>query len=100
MASVNISIIGAGSAVFSMRLVNDLCKMKGLSKSTVTLMDVDTKKLKEVQSLAIRYVNEVGADIKFRSETDLEASLKGADFVINTALVGGAQLSRKSSKNI
>jgi len=89
VASVNISIIGAGSAVFSMRLVNDLCKMKGLSKSTVTLMDVDTKKLKTVQSLAMRYVHEVGADIKFRSETNLEASLKGADFVINTALVGG-----------
>ncbi|AEH51496.1 alpha-glucosidase AglA [Pseudothermotoga thermarum] len=89
MASVKIAIIGAGSAVFSMRLVNDLCKTKGLAGSLVSLMDIDQKRLEGVYDLARRYVEELGADLKFEKTMDLEVALKDADFVINTALVGG-----------
>ncbi len=89
MSTVKITIIGAGSAVFSMRLVNDLCKTKGLSGSLVCLMDIDQRRLDGVYDLAQRYVKELGADLKFEKTTDLEAALKNSDFVINTALVGG-----------
>ncbi|MEN3009077.1 MAG: alpha-glucosidase/alpha-galactosidase, partial [Pseudothermotoga sp.] len=89
MAPVKISIIGAGSAVFSMRLVNDLCKTKGLSGSLVSLMDIDEQRLNGVYELAVRYVKELGADLRFEKTTSLETSLHEADFVINTALVGG-----------
>ncbi len=89
MPSVKIAIIGAGSAVFSMRLVNDLCKTKGLSGSLVSLMDIDQKRLDGVHDLAQRYVEELGADLKFEKTLQLETALKNADFVINTALVGG-----------
>lgn len=89
MAPVKISIVGAGSAVFSMRLVNDLCKTKGLAGSLVSLMDIDEQRLNGVYDLATRYVKELGADLKFEKTTSLETSLHEADFVINTALVGG-----------
>lgn len=89
MAPVKISIIGAGSAVFSMRLVNDLCKTKGLTGSLVSLMDIDQTRLDGVHDLATRYVKELGADLRFEKTTELEESLRDADFVINTAMVGG-----------
>lgn len=89
LAPVKISIIGAGSAVFSMRLVNDLCKTKGLSGSLVSLMDIDEQRLNNVHELASRYVKELGADLRFEKTTSLETCLHEADFVINTALVGG-----------
>ncbi|MDI3516237.1 MAG: hypothetical protein PWP09_303 [Thermotogota bacterium] len=89
--TVKISIIGAGSAVFSMRLVGDLCKEKSLAGSLVSLMDVDQGRLEVVHELASRYVEELGADLKFEKTIDLERSISEADFVINTALVGGHQ---------
>lgn len=52
MPGVKISIIGAGSASFSLRLVGDLCKTKGLSGSLVSLMDIDKNRLNAVHTLA------------------------------------------------
>ena len=91
MATVKICLIGAGSAVFSMRLVGDLCKEKSLAGSLVSLMDVDRERLEVVYELADRYVKELGADLKFEKTTELEKSIADANFVINTALVGGHQ---------
>jgi alpha-galactosidase len=45
MASVKVAIIGAGSAVFSTRVVMDLALTQGLQRSTVVLMDVDAHRL-------------------------------------------------------
>ncbi|GAI97421.1 unnamed protein product [marine sediment metagenome] len=89
MSGIKISIIGAGSAVFSLRLVGDLCKTKGLSGSSVSLMDINKKRLNAVHNLAERYASESGANLKFEKTTDMKQSIKDADFVINTALVGG-----------
>lgn len=89
MAPVKIGIIGAGSAVFSLRLVSDLCKTPGLSGSTVTLMDIDEERLEAVHTLAKKYVDEVGADLKFEKTLNVDDAIRDADFVINTAMVGG-----------
>ena len=89
MSSVKISVIGAGSAVFSLRLVSDLCKTPSLSGSVVTLMDIDEERLEAVHILAERLVEEFGGDIKFEKTTSLEDAIKDSDFVINTALIGG-----------
>jgi len=89
MSSVKISIIGAGSAVFSLRLVSDLCKTPGLCGSVVTLMDIDEKRLEAVYILAKKLVEEFGEDIKFEKTSSLEDAIRDSDFVINTALIGG-----------
>jgi len=89
MSALKLSIIGAGSAFFSLRLVGDLCKTKGLSGSSVSLMDIDEKRLNSVHILAMRYATALGANLKFEKTTDIKRSIEGADFVINTALVGG-----------
>lgn len=89
MANVKISIIGAGSAIFSLRLVGDICRTEGLSGSLVSLMDIDKDRLDAVHALAVRYSKALGADLKFEKTMDLEASIKEASFVVNTALVRG-----------
>jgi len=89
MSGIKLSIVGAGSAIFSLRLVGDLCKTKGLSGSSVSLMDIDEKRLNSVHVLAARYAAALGANLKFEKTTDMKRSIEGADFVINTALVGG-----------
>ena len=86
---VKITIIGAGSAQFSGGIVRDLCVSPGLHGSHVALMDVDQRRLDMVHRMAERLSHELGADLGFSKTTDRGQALQGADFVINTAQVGG-----------
>jgi len=83
--SVRISVIGAGSGVFSLGLVKDLCLTPNLSDSEVSFMDIDADRLDAIHKLAQRYADELGAGLRFEKTTDRAASLRDADFVINTA---------------
>ena len=89
MTKAKMSIIGAGSAVFSMSLVRDICLKDSLKGSTVCFMDIDKERLDVVHSLAKRYAKERNADLKFEKTLERNEALQEADFVINTALVGG-----------
>jgi alpha-galactosidase/6-phospho-beta-glucosidase family protein len=87
--AVKIGVIGAGSAVFSLELVRDLCLAEGLYGSTVTFMDVDEERLTMVVRLAERFVDELGVDVRFEGTLDRARALSESSFVLNTALVGG-----------
>ena len=87
--NLKISIIGAGSAVFSMRFVGDLCKIESLSGSLVSLMDINENRVNAVYALAVRYTKELGGNLRFEKTTNLEESIENADFVVNSALIGG-----------
>jgi len=87
--AVKIGVIGAGSAQFSLGLVRDLILTKSLHGSTVTFMDIDAERLDLVYRLAHRYVEEQGVDLHFERSFVREDALADADFVINTALIGG-----------
>jgi alpha-galactosidase len=89
VTKVKISIIGAGSAVFSMRLIRDICLTPSLQESTVCFMDINKERLHVVHTLARRYAQESQADLKLVSTTDRVQALRDADYVINTALIGG-----------
>jgi alpha-galactosidase len=89
MAEVKISIIGAGSATFSLALVKDLCLTPNLSGSTVSFMDINKERLDAVYTLCKRYAEETKAKLKLEKTTDRKKSLQDADFVVNTALVVG-----------
>jgi alpha-galactosidase len=93
---IKIGIIGAGSAVFSMRLVADICKTPKLNGSTIVLMDIDEERLNAVHLLASKIVEEFGSEIKFIKTTNLEETIKDSDFVINTAMVGGHEYLEKA----
>ena len=84
---IKVSIFGAGSVVFSLGLVKDLCLTKGLHDTLVSFMDIDEDRLEVIHKLAEKYAVDLGANLTFESTTDREASLTDADFVINTATI-------------
>ncbi|MEM7034358.1 MAG: alpha-glucosidase/alpha-galactosidase [Chloroflexota bacterium] len=82
---IKISVIGAGSATFSLGLVKDLCLTEGLKGSLVSFMDINPDRLDMIHKMGERYAKELGTDLQFESTTDQQVSLQDADFVINTA---------------
>ncbi|MEM0219989.1 MAG: hypothetical protein QW213_06620 [Thermoproteota archaeon] len=89
MSDVKISIIGAGSAVFSLNLIRDLVLTLNLEGSTISLMDINEERLNAVYSLGNKYISEANVKFNIEKTTNRRESLKGADFVINTALAAG-----------
>jgi alpha-galactosidase len=91
---VKVSVIGAGSAQFSLGLVRDLCLTDGLAGSQVSFMDINRERLDMIHKLASRYAGELSADLRFESTTDRAVALQDADFVINTVYVKGHHYAR------
>ncbi len=87
--SIKISLIGAGSAVFSLSMIRDLCLTPSLEDATVSFMDIDPARLDAAHALAVRYAQSVGSKLRLEKTTDRLASLDGADFVLNSALAAG-----------
>jgi alpha-galactosidase len=87
--SVKITVIGAGSAEFSLGLIKDLSLTPTLSGSHVSFMDINPERLDMIYDFATRYADEVGASLTFDKTIDRQTSLHDADFVVNTAFVQG-----------
>ncbi len=87
--SIRIVILGAGSATFSGAVVRDLAITAGLHGAHVVMMDVDESRLGTIARLAERISDELTAGLTVTTTTNRAEALAGADFVINTALVGG-----------
>jgi len=86
---IRISIIGAGSAQFSLHLIKDICLTEGLAGSQVCFMDINQERLEMVHKLATRFAGEMEADLRFESVTARSRCLDNTDFVINTAYIKG-----------
>ena len=84
---MKVTIIGAGSAEFSLGLVKDLCLTEGLAGSHVCFMDINAERLDIVYQLAVRYAEDLGADLRIEKTLNREESLQDVDFVISTATV-------------
>lgn len=93
---IKLSVIGAGSATFSLGLVKDICLTPGLNGSLISFMDIDADRLDAITKLAIRYAGELGADLRFESTLDRAETLQDADFVINTASASSHYYQRDS----
>ena len=84
-----IGIIGAGSAEFSAGIVRDLCVTKGLEGSHLCFMDVDMERLDKIHALAEKISMELNCKLSFEKTMDTEKAIRGMDFIINTAQIGG-----------
>ncbi len=84
-----ISIIGAGSAVFSLNIVQNICRTPNLAGSTISFMDINAERLETIYALCQRYAQEMGIALKLEKTMDRRESLQDADFVVNTALAAG-----------
>jgi len=79
-----IVLIGAGSAVFGPATFVDLNLSKVLAGSTITLVDINTEKLKMVYEVLSEDNKKLGDNFNIESTPDREEALIGADFVINS----------------
>ncbi|MCD6083558.1 alpha-glucosidase/alpha-galactosidase [Candidatus Aerophobetes bacterium] len=84
-----IVMIGAGSMVFTRRLIGDILSFPELSDSTISLVDIDKKRLELISQLARKMVKDLGCGAKIESTTERRDVLDGADYVIITIAVGG-----------
>jgi len=92
---MKITIVGAGSAAFWVSTLRDFTVMKSAPGCTISLVDVNNERLDAVYDIARRYVKEVGVDIHFEKVDSRRKAMEGADFVVNTAWVGGHQFAEK-----
>lgn len=86
---MKISILGAGSSIFALNIVRDLCLARQLHDSEICFMDIDEKRLDCSYMLCVRLSKEMGMPLKISKTTNREQCLRGADYVLNTILIGG-----------
>ncbi len=84
-----ITIIGAGSLVFSCQLIWDILSFPELSESTISLMDIDEERLNLITQLAQKMVKDRGGKAEVKASLDRRKALEDADYVIVTLEVGG-----------
>src|SRR3954471_7252205 len=84
-----ITLVGAGSAVFTRQLLRDLLSYDDLGPLRLVLHDIDARRLRLAHDVATLTVAHHGRAADIRAEPDRRAALDGADFVVNTVNVGG-----------
>jgi alpha-galactosidase len=84
-----ITLNGAGSVVFTKNLLGDILSFPELSDCTISLYDIDPLRLETAAAMADWTARALGASPIIEAHTDREASLAGADYVINMIQVGG-----------
>lgn len=84
-----ITFIGAGSTVFAKNLIGDILNFPELAGSTITLHDIDPKRLQESEAVAHKIVEVLNVNPTIQATTDRRAALEGADYAICMIQVGG-----------
>ena len=77
-----ITLIGAGSAVFSLTTFFDIVSSPSLEGCEVSLMDINEDRLKFASKIINRLLEDSKMKIRTESTTDLREALESSDFVI------------------
>lgn len=86
---IKLTIIGAGSTVFTKNIVTDLLSVEAFKNMEIALQDIDSVRLKASHELLNVISEKLNASPKITSHTDRRKSLAGSDFVQTTIQVGG-----------
>lgn len=84
-----ITLIGAGSCVFTRTLLGDILQFPELGDSEIALMDIDAGRLRTAEILAHKVADALKVKPKISAYTDRKKALDGANYVICTIQVGG-----------
>ena len=82
-------LIGAGSTVFTQRLVSDVILSGDAHRWELALVDIDPVTLEAVDKLVRKLLAFKNVDLPIVSTTDRRTVLPGAHFVVTTIAVGG-----------
>jgi alpha-galactosidase len=86
-----ITIIGAGSVVFTRNLTSDILLAPALHDCTIALMDIDAGRLETARALVQKMIDDRGLPARVEATLDRRQALDGADFCITTIQVGGLE---------
>jgi hypothetical protein len=84
-----ITLIGAGSVVFTRNLCSDILLTPALQESTIALMDIDPKRLAWARDLVEAIIEQRGLKAQVEATTDRREAVQDADYVITTFQQGG-----------
>jgi alpha-galactosidase len=84
-----IALIGAGSVEFTRELCNDFMLTPSMQESTISLMDIDPKKLQLAKQAVQAIVDQRGLEAQVEATLDLRESVKNANYVIAIFQQGG-----------
>jgi alpha-galactosidase len=84
-----VTIIGAGSMVFSTELMNDILLTPALETGTFALVDIDIERLEVAHRMAEFLISQRGRNWTVEASTDRTKVLADSDYVINTIEVAG-----------
>lgn len=84
----NFVFIGAGSSVFTLRLIGDILSEKCIHGGVLRLVDIDEPRLTEVAAGVRCLVEHTEGDFAVETYSHFSTSLKDADFVFLTYAVG------------
>ena len=87
-----IVLIGAGSHVFSHRLITDVLSLPELRDGTISLMDIAKEPLDLTAAFARNLVKQNKFKTKIEATTDRREALDGADYIFAAIMVGGGRL--------
>ena len=97
---IKLTIIGAGSAVFTKNIFTDLMFINEFKKMDIALVDIDEKRLKVSHELLDVIAKKLDASPNIKSYTDRKEALVGSDFIQSTIQVGGYKPSTVIDFNI
>ena len=86
---IKITLIGAGSIVFTRNLLGDIFSYPELADCEVALHDIDAHRLGLAEGVARRLAAGLGVAPQITTSTDRRRALADANFVISTIQVGG-----------
>jgi alpha-galactosidase len=91
---VKIVMIGAGSHVFTAKLLGDFLSWPELRDGTISLVDIDEERLELISAYTRRLVDQNGFETKIEATSDRRKALEGADYVTLSIRVGGLDANR------
>ena len=86
---IKLCIIGAGSSVFTKRIITDLLLMEEFKSIFIALMDIDPERLRVSKLIVGAVSREIGVNPKIVTYDNYQDALIDSDFVITSIQVGG-----------
>jgi alpha-galactosidase len=84
-----ITMIGAGSLVFTRNLCNDILLAPSLQDAAITLMDIDPERLEQSRQIVQSVIDRRKLSAKIEATMDRKTAIRDADYVITTFQEGG-----------
>ena len=84
-----ITLIGAGSVVFTRNLCSDILLSPALQDATISLMDIDAARLRQAQEVVQALIDGRGLRATVEATTDRRQAVRDADYVVTTFQQGG-----------